>query len=184
MAVKKPLRDLSWILKGANLRNPPLPEKVGSILFVCLGNICRSPFAEKLVAERVKGIEPRISCASAGIRTTQAGRSPAFACEVARTFGVTLDAHRPQTLTRELVDAHDLIVVMEAAHLLTLRASYPNASDRIVLLSLLDSQARPGYDRYNIADPFSRPREAFEACYQRIEHASSNLLSAIHRRDR
>lgn len=179
MAVKRPLRDLSWVLKGAGLRNPPLPSRVDSILFVCLGNICRSPFAAALGAERVRQRAPRIRVSSAGIRTTQAGRSPEFACEVAATYGVTLTGHRPQTLTRELMDTHDLIVVMESAHLLTLRASYPDASNRVVLLSLFDAQARPGYDRYNIADPFSQPRTAFEACYRRIDRALSSLLDAI-----
>jgi len=180
MALKRPLRDLAWTIKGARLKNPPLPAKVESILFVCLGNICRSPFAAVLAAERLRregGV--RVRCRSAGIRTTQAARSPSAACDVAATYGLSLVDHRPQALTRELMDGHDLIVVMEAAHLLELRTSYPDAAGRVILLSLFDRQALAGYDRYNIADPFSLPHAAFEACYGRIARALSNLLSNV-----
>ncbi|MCC7181524.1 MAG: hypothetical protein IT177_24310 [Acidobacteria bacterium] len=180
MAVKRPLRDLAWTVRGASLKNPPLPARVESILFVCLGNICRSPFAAVLASERFKqhGGE-HIRCASAGIRTTQAARSPKAACDVAATYGLSLVDHRPQTVTRELMASHDLIVVMEAAHLLELRASYPDVAERVVLLSLFDREAMPGYERYNIADPFSRPRAAFEACYERIDRALSSMVSSL-----
>lgn len=180
MAVKRPLRDLVWAIKGASLRNPPLPAKVESILFVCLGNICRSPFAAVLAERKLAATEGvRIRCGSAGIRTKQAAKSPEEACLVATEYGLSLEGHRPTTLTRELMDAHDLIVVMEAAQMLDLRGSYPDAIERVVLLSLFDSDGARGYDRYNIADPFSQPREAFEACYRRIDRALSNLLSQL-----
>lgn len=180
MAIKRPLRDLVWALKGVGLKNPPLPTKVESVLFVCLGNICRSPFAAELAAERLRregGVHVR--CTSAGIRTTQAARSPKAACDVAATYGLSLVGHRPQTVTRELMASHGLIVVMEAAHLLELRTTYPDVAERVVLLSLFDREAMPGYDRYNIADPFSRPRAAFEACYERIDRALSSMLSSL-----
>lgn len=180
MAIKGPIRDLMWILKGATLRNPPLPARVESILFVCLGNICRSPFAAVLAAARLEaGGRGEVRCASAGIRTDQDARSPEAACDVAAAYGLSLVDHRPQPLTRELLIAHDLIVVMEAAHLQELRATYPDASHKVVLLSLFDGQAGPGYERYNIADPFLRPPAAFEVCYGRIERALSGLLSRL-----
>lgn len=180
LALKRPLRDLAWAVKGSGLKNPPLPPKVESILFVCQGNICRSPFAAVLATERLRhegGVG--IRCTSAGIRTTQAARSPSAACDVAATYGVSLVHHRPQPLTRELMEAHDLIVVMEASHLLELRVSYPSAANRVVLLSLFDQAAIFGYDRFNIADPFARPRAAFESCYSRIDRALSNMLARL-----
>ncbi|MGE0463315.1 MAG: low molecular weight protein-tyrosine-phosphatase [Vicinamibacterales bacterium] len=180
MALKRPLRDLAWSLRGAALNNPPLPDRVESVLFVCLGNICRSPFAAVLAARRLDDANlAGVRCASAGIRTTQGARPPENACDVAAAYGLSLSAHRPQTLTRDLVERHDLIVVMEAAQLEALRASYPDAARRLVLLSLLDGRAAKGYERYNIADPFSRPRADFEACYERIDRAVTSLVSRI-----
>ena len=181
MAIKRPIRDLVWNVKGARLTNPPLPSRVESVLFVCLGNICRSPFAAYLAEKRSGTTGRALRCSSAGLRTSQGGRSPDAACEVARTFGVALDGHRPQTLTRALVDSHDLIVAMEAAHFVELRGTYPDAAGRIVLLPLFDDAAGRGYDRFNIADPFANPRDAFETCYRRIDRALGRLFPHLHR---
>ena len=93
--------------------------------------------------------------------------------------GLSLTDHRPQQLTRELVDANDLIVVMEAGQLESIRRAYPDAVDRMVLLSLFDRHAKGGYARYHIADPYAQPRVAFEECYRRIDRALAALLSSV-----
>lgn len=177
MAVKRPLKDALWVLRGRTLRNPPLPDRVGAILFVCKGNICRSPFAAHLAAQLLAGSGSQIRCASAGILTTQAERSPREACAAARTFGVHLEQHTPVRLTSSLVAQFDLIVVMEASQLKSLRRSYPDAAARIWLLPLLDD--RIGYARYHIADPFGQPRTAFDHCYRRIDATVRNVVRLI-----
>lgn len=182
LAVKRPMRNVLWAFKGERLVNPVLPAKVESILFVCLGNICRSPFAEALAVQRLGELRVRdFRCASAGIKTHQGGRAPQNACDVAATFGLSLTSHRPQTLTADLMNAYDLVVVMEASQLDEVRRVYPQASARLFLLSLFD-RAATGYERYNIADPFSQPRKTFEMCYERIDRAVTQLLLDIDRR--
>lgn len=179
MALRRSVRDLLWISRGLLVKNPPLPLNVKSILFVCLGNVCRSPFAEKLTARRVACRHPELQCTSAGISTNKDRRSPKDACEAASTFGLDLNQHRAQPLTRELMERHDLVVVMEADQLVALRGFYPDLSTRIVLLSLFDDEAAPGYERFNIADPFMQPRGAYELCYLRIARALTGLLSRL-----
>jgi protein-tyrosine phosphatase len=115
-------------------------------------------------------------CASAGIRTTQAARPPAEACEAARRAGLSLDAHEPIQLTRELVDNYDVIVVMEAGQMQSLRTAYPDAANRTVLLPLYDGDRSAGYERYNIADPFGQSPAAFDACYDRIQLSLARFL--------
>jgi protein-tyrosine phosphatase len=179
MRLKRFIRDAGWRLNGSRLQNPPVPPGVRSVLFVCLGNICRSPFAG-LIAERrlsERGMTG-VRSASAGIHTTQSGRSPKEACTAALPFGVSLDRHRPELLTPVLMQAHDLIVVMESGQLEQLRATYPDAVDRIVLLPLFDDQAT-GYAQYHIDDPFQRPLAEFEACYRRIDRAVGRLLDEM-----
>lgn len=181
LALKRPARDLWWNIRGPGVKNPPLPPRVESILFVCLGNICRSPFAGLIAAQQWAARPGNVPmrCASAGIRTTQAGRSPSEACDVAAEYGVSLRDHRPQMLTRELMAAHDVVVVMEVSQLAELKAAYPEAADRLFLMSLFEPGPRTGYDRYNIADPFSQPRAAYEHCYRRINIAVSGLIAAV-----
>lgn len=181
MAIKPRLKDAWWALKGRSLANPPLPSRVESILFVCLGNICRSPFAAVLAERRCRDRGwTSIRCASAGIRTKQGNRVPDEGRAVAEaTYGLSLVDHRPQTMTADLVDDFDLIVVMEAGQLAHLRAAYPQARGRIVLLSLFDVEGAGAYERYHIDDPFGQPRAAFEHGYRRIDRAVDHLLDAI-----
>lgn len=172
MAVKRWLRDLSWRVKGRTLANPPAPAEVRSVLFVCLGNICRSPFAAGLACHLAAQTGPiGVRFASAGIRTSQAERSPAEACRASARYNVDLRTHIPQSITSEMMRAHDAVVVMEGAHLRRLRADFPDLSRRIFLLPLFDACARGAYERYNIEDPFGQSPEAFEACYGRIARA-------------
>jgi protein-tyrosine phosphatase len=179
MAVRRSLRDARWTVRGRNVANPPMPPAVRSLLFVCLGNICRSPFAAHLAARRLAAAGAAdVRCASAGIRTTQGAASPAEACSVAESYGCSLRDHRPALLTRELIAAHDLIVVMERGQQTRLCASYPEAAGRIFLLSLFDDQAG-GYARFHIEDPFGGALDRYEACYRRIDRSLSRLIAAL-----
>lgn len=179
-SIKRPIRDARWRVKGAAIRNPPLPDPVRSILFVCLGNICRSPLAAAAATRQLAGSgRSDVRCESAGIRANQAKEPPPFAVEAAAAIGLSLQGHRPQLLTDQLVYSHDLIVVMEPDQRDQLRERFPEAGDRVVLLSLYDTEARSGYERFHIVDPFGQPRDAFDACYSRIERAVSGLIGAM-----
>ncbi len=139
MAVKSRLRDRRWRVKGRTIANPPMPPAVQSILFVCVGNICRSPFAAGLAARRLKeaGLSG-VGSASAGIRPSQAAHPPVEARDAATAYGVSLDAHVPQPLTRALMDSSDVVVVMEAGQLSYLQGVYPDRARHVVLLPLFD----------------------------------------------
>lgn len=180
--VKRSIRDARWRLTGAALNNPRLPDSVRSILFVCLGNICRSPLAAVATARQLAAAgRTDVRCDSAGTRANQSNQPPPFAVEAAAAMGLSIRGHRPQLLTQALMDAHDLIVVMEAEQRAELSARYPDVRDRVVLLPLYDVEAGPGYDRFHIADPFGQSRAVFDACYVRIERAVSGLVGALGR---
>jgi protein-tyrosine-phosphatase len=179
MAAKGPLKDAWWVARGQGVSNPEIPRTARSLLFLCKGNICRSPFAalrarRMLLDRRVDGF----TCASAGLDTTQAARPPLEARRAAVAFDVSLDEHTPAQVTRELVAKYDLTIVMEADQLIAARRRFPELAGRIVLLPLLRPNAT-GYARYNIADPFGQPLDAFERCYAEIDDALKPLLGAV-----
>ncbi|HEY8549109.1 MAG TPA: hypothetical protein VIL35_04055 [Vicinamibacterales bacterium] len=182
MPVKHAVRDLWWSLRGFWIRPRPLPRSPRSLLFVCKGNICRSPFAARYAARLLAdaGAEG-IRCVSAGIAVSRERISPAAAVAAARAFGVDLETHQATQLTPALVEAADLIVVTEVSHVQTLTRQYPRAADRIVLLPLFgaDRSRRGGFARFNIADPYGRPVEVFNACYGHIAEAVSALLRRV-----
>jgi protein-tyrosine phosphatase len=180
MMLKRRARGVRWSIAGAGVRNPAMPRQVRSVLFVCLGNICRSPFgallAERLLQQAGRG---DITCASAGIRASQAARSPADAVAAARPFGISLDDHLPTQLTRDLVARHDVVLVMEASQQRELQAAYPEIQDRIFLMPLFDDSPAGAYERCNLPDPFGQPIEVFEACYTRIDRVLRCWVSAV-----
>jgi len=180
MMLKRYAREVRWSIAGSGVRNPAIPRQVRSVLFVCLGNICRSPFgallAERLFREAGKG---DIKCSSAGIRASQAARSPADAVAAARSYGIRLDDHVPRQLLRDLVAAHDVVMVMEASQQQQLQATYPEFRDRFLLLPLLDDSPAGAYERCNLPDPFGQPIEVFEACYARIDRVLRRWVSAV-----
>ena len=180
-AARTALRDAWWTMRGRRWPRPPLPDGVHSLLFVCKGNICRSPFAAELAAQRlVQRGRTDVACASGGYAPSQAAQSPADAVAAAATFGIALGAHRPSGLSEDRLAAHDLVVVFEVAHVERLRAAYPGQAHRLLLLPVFGrTTARRGYARYNLADPFGRPRATFDDCYREIADAVDDLLDRL-----
>lgn len=179
MAAKGVLRDIWWAMPRPSLANPPAPARIRSVLFVCKGNICRSPFGAARMRQLLKQVDiSGVVCDSAGLDTTQAARPPKEACAAAARFGLSLDGHRPLQVTPEVISQYDLIVVMESAHLLALKQRYPVLADRIVLLPLLSGYPG-GYARYNIADPYGQPLAVFQSCYHRMDEALATLIRTL-----
>jgi len=185
-AARRFAKDTYWTLRGAWLpaARPPVPPR--HVLFVCHGNICRSPYAAVLASVLAsRSAAPSIAWSSAGFAAAPGAPSPPEALAAARRDGVALDAHRAIRLDAALVAAADLIVVFEVAHLIRLQAEYPAAATRFVLLPLLPARrARAfGYARYNIADPFGQPGPVFDACYARIRRDLAAFVAGLEATD-
>lgn len=180
MAVKRRLADFAWAIKGRRIRNPPLPPVSGSVLFVCKGNICRSPFAARFAARLFEAAgRSDIPCRSAGFSAAAGSRSPAEAVAAADAYGVALDDHEAEALADGMIEEADVVVVFEASHLARLRGAWPEKHGRFVLLPLCAPGSHRPADRYNIQDPFGKPRQAYDACYGRIEAALGRLVEAL-----
>jgi protein-tyrosine phosphatase len=176
------LSDVAWRLKGPRYRQPLAGGPVRSLLFLCKGNICRSPYAERAAAKifstaGVAGVE----FASAGIDVRTPSPSPENAVAVARTMGVDLDAHRSRQVTAAMLDAFGAIFVMEAWQFDHLRKRFPDCRAKLFLLPLFDPEPRReagARGRYNIPDPYGQGREAFAACFRSIDRCLAAVLEA------
>ncbi len=147
-------------------RRPP-PR---AILFVCHGNICRSPYAAA-VARQVLG--PAVAIDSAGFIGPDRP-SPPEAAAVARERGVDLGAHRSQLVADPLVAAAGLIVVMDPAQRRRIVRRSPGSRGSVVLLGDLDPEP---ITRRAIPDPVDRPPEVFRSTFDRIERCVQDLAS-------
>jgi protein-tyrosine phosphatase len=180
-ALKQRIYDGWWWWRGRRLANPVPPSPTRRVLFLCQGNICRSPFAAALAARHFleAGLD-HVDVVSAGLRASQAPESPPDAVTAAAAHGVRLDGHRARDVTPAQMADADVIVVMEVRHLDHIRLRYPASVARVHLLPLYE---RPeGYgplERVNLTDPFARGPEAFVRCYGRIAAALPSLTAAI-----
>lgn len=146
-----------------------------TILFVCLGNVCRSPYAAvayaSLVADGGAGVD------SAGF--IGPGReSPSNAIRVAARRGLDLEAHRSKLLTIENVGAAELVVVMDAKQQRQIRQLYGRSAESVLVLGDLDPEP---IDTRAIRDPWGHPTEVFEASYDRIDRCLRALIEAASR---
>lgn len=181
--IKNALREIYWAYHGKGLKNPLLPVSPKSILYVCKGNICRSPFAERLMKKLVeKRSNDLLTIRSAGIDATVMNPPLKEAIDSAKIFGISMDDHRSRRLTQELIKGSDMIVVMEVEHLKQLEEAYPGSKGRCFLLSMFSHDKRRGasyYSKYNIADPYGENIDQFILCYEKIEMCINNLLLGI-----
>jgi protein-tyrosine phosphatase len=181
--IKNALREVYWAYHGKKLNLPPLPASPKSILYVCKGNICRSPFAERVTKKLLeKGSNDILTIQSAGIKATVENPPPKEAIVAAKAFGISMDEHRAQYLTKELFCGSDMIIVMEVEHLHQLEEAYPESKGRCFLLSMFSNDQHGWgnyYSQYNIADPYGKNNEQFIICYERIKMCINNLLLKI-----
>jgi protein-tyrosine phosphatase len=151
--------------------------KTANILFVCTGNICRSPFAhaffKKLVNQkRLQGI----AVESAGLIALPGNSATYMAQRVAEEFGVDLTGHSAKTISKALVAWSSLILVMEKSHEDTLVSDFPEAEGKTRLIRHF---ARFGSQRRGIADPYGLKYEAYRFCFLDIEDAVLGLIDFL-----
>lgn len=153
-----------------------------SVLFVCLGNICRSPTAEgvfrKLVADA--GLHGRIRIDSAGTAGYHEGHPPdARALAAAAARGFELDGIRARRVAAEDFEAYDLILAMDEDNLVDLRHAAPEGA-RAELRLLLDYTT--GRRGTAVPDPYYGGRNGFEEVLDLVTEACAGLLEELRRR--
>ena len=151
-----------------------------SILFVCLGNICRSPLAEGVMRHKIgaTGLESRFSLDSCGTGPWHVGNPPdRRSIAIARSHGIDLTDQRARKLRRNDFIDFDLILAMDRSNLSDLKAMRPDSSVSEVALYLdyCGLSDALGFDE--VPDPYFGGSDGFEAAYQMISKASDILLS-------
>lgn len=168
-----PDRLLHRLRRGATLRALRAQQQPRTILVVCHGNICRSPFAAGLLARALGPLGTLV--ASAGFVGPGRG-TPAEGTIAAARRGVDLSPHRSQLLTPALVAAAHLIVVMDVQQQRRVCERFGRVPGDVIVLGDLDPQ--PIATRA-IHDPVDQPLEAFEESYARIERCVDALVAEL-----
>jgi len=104
-----------------------------NLLFVCSGNICRSPMAEGIARRLAQDMHRDLTVASAGTLGLQGRPADPKAIKVCREVGIDLSDHRSQGLSEALVREADVIFVMEPAHAVDLYQRFAWLDDEAVV---------------------------------------------------
>jgi len=133
-----------------------------SLLFVCVGNICRSPMAAGVFANRLTG-ESRIIIDSAGLYAVVDSPAVSEAQQVMQEINIDISGHRAKQLTCAMISSADLVLVMEQEHKQAVEKIMPASRGKVYLLGK--------WSGFEVPDPYCKPVEAFSKCLQLIERA-------------
>jgi len=152
------------------------------LLFVCMGNICRSPTAEGVMRSllREQGLEEEIEIDSAGTGGWHAGDPPdARATEAARRRGVTLEGAARQVRASDF-EEYDLILAADRENLADLHAIAPGAEARAKVRLLREfDPASDGAPDLDVPDPYYGGPDGFEDVLDLVEAACRGLLAEV-----
>jgi glycine hydroxymethyltransferase len=149
---------------------------VKNVLFVCTGNICRSPIAEGLF-RRLTGNRRDIEVASAGVHAVRGQPPSVYAVEVCAEEGTDISGLRSQPLTGALVDQATHIFAMTGAHVETIQTLFPQSAEKTFLLREFEE---PGTTVWrDLPDPIGLGREVYEECARIIKNALPSVLAFV-----
>ncbi len=160
------------ILREGALSVEQIAEESGiQILFVCTGNTCRSPMAARLFQEMLDDdtdMEEPVQVYSAGVSAREGGAAADQAQHVLQNeYGLTLEDHTTQPVTRSLVCRSDYIFAMTPHHREQIVQEVPEATDRVHVLN---------GEQGGIDDPVGGSYETYKACSRQIHGTLQSIL--------
>jgi len=152
------------------------------VLFVCLGNICRSPLAEIIVhgqAEK-KGLSKQFLFASAGTGNWHiGGPADVRSAQTAARHGLDLSQHRAQQVTASMADDWDWFVAMDADNRMNLLAMGVS-EERLLMMRQFESESSLTLD---VPDPYYGGEDGFEDAYHMLSANADRLLDYLLKQD-
>jgi protein-tyrosine-phosphatase len=153
------------------------------VLFVCDGNICRSPMAAEYLRHRAvrEGLS-HVIVDSAGVLGIEGAPAAPFSIEVARETGLDLTRHRSRGVTTADMRTADLVITMTLTQLEKLARRYPPSGQRRLLLRAFETGPTPRGGAPELDDPVAGPiegyRDAFGVIRTCVDHLVMHLRNA------
>lgn len=137
-------------------------SNANTILFVCKGNICRSPFAQ-YYAQKI--LPKSINILSSGYYPETGRLCPMKAIKAAKEFGIQLENHQSTLITKELIQDAQIIYIFDEENRQILDSLFPFAKRKIYLLGTLIENSPT-----IISDPYGKKYSQYKRTYELISH--------------
>jgi len=144
-----------------------------TILFICTGNVCRSPMAEALFRRATAG-RGDFRVLSAGLGAVDGQPPTQHSVTAMRELGVDISAQRSRALTANLLQQADYVFGMTHGHVDTIGLLYPAAAEKTFLLREFDESLDP-FEK-DISDPIGSPYDVYVNCRKQIEQGIASIL--------
>lgn len=138
-------------------------KKLPSLLFVCYGNVCRSPMAEGLARHSI-GENARIE--SAGLSPVLEGATPEAIFTMGQIYGIDISRHKPRGLTDIQLELFESIIVLDAHVFKSLKSRHPSLTEKLTL--------------WDIEDPFGQEPSAYRKAAERIKNFIDSELVPLY----
>ena len=141
---------------------------ISSVLVVCVGNICRSPVGERLLAQAC----PDLRIESAGIAALAGHATDKTAAEVAAQNGIGTEGHVARQFTAEIAAEFDLILVLEKGHMKVTAEQAPASTGKTMLYGQWQGQS-------DIPDPHRKSHEFHVSVFEQLQKASNGWAAKL-----
>ena len=140
-----------------------------NVLFVCSGNICRSPLAAALFEKKLRalGIDD-VFVESAGTMDLEGRGASRSALEVAADNGLDLSHHVSRQVNRSMLEGVDIIVAMTKAHAEYIAAILSGVEKKTIVL--------------DVPDPYGLQKQTYEAAFAMIEEATPSIIDEVRKK--
>ena len=142
-----------------------------SVLFICYGNINRSAFAERVMKQLYDSESP-VKIGSSGFHHREGRPTTKPSLQVARSMGIDLSSHKSSTLTKDILEKYDLVLVMESNQLEKINQINPAALQKTFLLSFFGKEGT----ELDIQDPYGKDPVEYERIYTCIHCCVNGLV--------
>ncbi len=168
------------ILRAATA-NHSAPGKMRSVLFVCLGNICRSPLAQGIFEHRatLMGCAGDYDADSAGTSGWHEGEPPhSGSIRIAEKYGISIERQRSRPVHHMDAEIFDFIIAMDTSNQKSLVEEFRFPPEKVHLMRDF-SVNTAGQKGLSVPDPWGQGTDAFEEVFQILDNAVAGFLAEI-----
>jgi protein-tyrosine phosphatase len=157
-----------------------------SVIFVCLGNICRSPLGEGIFRAKVEaaGLDDRFRIESAGTSAYHVGEPPdPGSVRVARTHGIDIAGQRSRQFVREDLETFDYVIAMDPSNSTNIQRLAEQSGTplrgQLWLMRNFEVASDGSGDDVGVPDPWGGGAHGFDTVYDIVDRCCQNLLQHI-----